>query len=63
MANKYGYMAKIGLSDDGLQTSLKEIDSSLKEVDRSIAATDKAINNAGKADLRPLSCGNSSMIF
>lgn len=51
MANKYGYMAKIGLSDDGLQTSLKEIDSSLKEVDRSIAATDKAINNAGKAGL------------
>ena len=44
-------MAKIGLSDDGLQTSLKEIDSSLKEVDRSIAATDKAINNAGKAGL------------
>lgn len=51
MANKYGYMAKIGLSDDGLQASLKEIDSSLKEVDRSIAATDKAINNAGKAGL------------
>ncbi|MGN0508565.1 MAG: hypothetical protein ACI4GX_04975 [Ruminococcus sp.] len=51
MANNYGYMAKIGLADDGLEKSLAEINNSLKEIDRSISATDKAISNAGKSGL------------
>lgn len=51
MANNYGYMAKIGLADDGIQKSLAEINLYLKETDRSISATDKAIKNASKSGL------------
>ena len=51
VANNYGYMAKIGLKDDGLEKSLAEINLALKDVERSISATDKAITNTGKAGL------------
>lgn len=63
MANNYGYMAKIGLADDGIQKSLAEINLYLKETDRSISATDKAIKMQANRGLTLLSYGNSSRIF
>ena len=48
MANKYGYMAKIGVDTSGLQKDLADVNSYISETSRSISATEKAIKAAGQ---------------
>ena len=48
MANKYGYMAKIGVGTSGLQKDLADVNSYISETSRSISATEKAIKAAGQ---------------
>lgn len=48
MANKYGYMAKIGVDTSGLQKELADVNSYISETSRSISATEKAIKAAGQ---------------
>lgn len=48
MANKYGYMAKIGVDTSGLQKDLADVNSYISETSRSISGTEKAIKAAGQ---------------
>lgn len=48
MANKYGYMAKIGVDTSGLQKDLADVNNYISETSRSISATEKAIKAAGQ---------------
>lgn len=43
MANKYGYMAKIGIDTSGLQTSIKDVDTAVKSLSREMKAVDSVI--------------------
>lgn len=49
MANKYGYMAKIGIDTSGLQTSIKDVDTAVKSLSREMKAVDSVIAQSGES--------------
>ena len=49
MANKYGYMAKIGIDTSGLQTSIKDVDTAVKSLSREMKAVDSVIVQSGES--------------
>lgn len=49
MANKYGYMAKIGIDTSGLQASIKDVDTAVKSLSREMKAVDSVIAQSGES--------------
>lgn len=49
MANKYGYMAKIGIDTSGLQTSIKDVDTAVKNLSHEMKAVDSVIAQSGES--------------
>lgn len=49
MANKYGYMAKIGIDTSGLQASLKDVDTAVKSLSREMKSVDNVIKQSGES--------------
>lgn len=49
MADKYGYMAKIGIDTSGLQTSIKDVDTAVKSLSREMKAVDSVIAQSGES--------------
>lgn len=49
MANKYGYMAKIGIDTSGLQASLKDVDTAVKGLSREMKSVDNVIRQSGES--------------
>lgn len=49
VANKYGYMAKIGIDTSGLQTSIKDVDTAVKNLSHEMKAVDSVIAQSGES--------------